>query len=872
MKENNKTQEQLVNELAEMHQKIAKLEAAETERKRAEEGVEKETLRRDILMAAYRDGIAIINQEHQVVEANERFAEMLGYTPEEVLSLHTWDWEAVTTEAEIRANFVDLTKINTVFETRHRRKDGTIFDVEVSASGTRVGDEVLGFTISRDITERKQTEKALRESEENLAKAQSIAHLGSWKWDSTNNTRIWSDEFYRILGLEPQSIEPSFELMMEHVHPDDREYVIKAARELEGEHKPYGTLEHRIIRPDGTERFIQGEIRVQFDKEGKPTKIIGTMLDITERKRAEETLKIKDHAIASSISGFAITDLAGNLTYVNHSWLQMNGYDDEKEVLGRRSEEFFFAKENVLAIMEGLPDKGGWEGELVARRRDGSLLDLYLTASIVTDEDGKPICIMASGIDITERKQAEEELRKYRDHLEELVKERTTALQQEIEERKRTEVELQHTKEAALDALRAAEAANKLKSEFLANMSHDIRTPLNAVLGFAEILKERLRGFPQYHSFLDGIIDGGRTLLHLINDILDLSRIEAGRLEIRPEAVNLPAVLTEIQQMFASKVRSMGIAFTLHISPDTPDTMLLDGNRLRQILMNLVSNAVKFTEKGNVSLRVYEFNELDEFNEFRELSNLDNSKTQKLKNSKTLCFEIEDTGIGIPEEDQGRMFEPFQQHDPRSPGGTGLGLAITKRLVELMHGTIAVESTVNEGTLFRVLLPAIGITARTEEGTARKPGEQIHFHGATILLVEDNASSREVVRAYIAPHDLHLIEAENGQEALQMLKPRVGFRPDLILMDIRMPVMDGYEATQRIKADPELRVIPVVALTAYAVKEQVEKYQDLYDAYLSKPISKAALIATLAKFLPHTKSPGKKRGKEESIPPLRQDC
>ncbi len=460
----------------------------------------------------------------------------------------------------------------------------------------------------------------------------------------------------------------------------------------------------------------------------------------------------------------------------------------------------------------------------------------------------------------TERKlkQVEKELNDYRDHLEELVRERTAALHQEIEERKRTEIELQHAKEAALDALRAAEAANTLKSEFLANVSHDLRTPLNAVLGFAEILKERLHGLPEYHSFLDGIINGGRTLLHLINDLLDLSRIEAGRLEIRPETVKLSVVLPEIQQMFASKVSAKRLAFILDIRPDVPDTVLLDGSRLRQILMNLVGNAVKFTEKGSVTLGVTNGDNVKNNDSPRPSRGSEQASSEQAS-IVNLQFSIEDTGIGIPQHDLARMFEPFQQHDSLSLDGTGLGLAITKRLVEMMHGTIHVDSVVNEGTRFRVLLPATETPDGEREESDSRPEEQIHFHGSILLLVEDNVSNRDVVRAYLSSHNLRLIEAENGQKALQMLTPGdTGIppipRPDLILMDIRMPVMDGYEATQCLKANPELRTIPVVALTSYAVKEQREKYQTLYDAYLTKPISRYELIATLASFLSHAKT------------------
>jgi signal transduction histidine kinase/BarA-like signal transduction histidine kinase len=432
---------------------------------------------------------------------------------------------------------------------------------------------------------------------------------------------------------------------------------------------------------------------------------------------------------------------------------------------------------------------------------------------------------------LLQRKQAEEELGRYHKHLEQLVGERTAELT-------RTNAEL----------LRAS----RYKDEFLANMSHDLRTPLNAILGFTEILTDQLRDAPYCHDYLRGIMNSGRNLLSLINDVLDLSTIEAGHLEIRLEPVNLRALIKDIHSTFAMKAKEKRLVFEIQISPDTPTTAFLDSTRLRQILMNLVGNAIKFTDKGSVTLRV---------------KNVDPVETGRrpVSTMTQLMFEVADTGIGISPDEQPHLFEPFHQGQrSRNLGGTGLGLSISKRLVELMNGSISFESEVNKGTIFRVLLPVSEVMTTEEElSEPSRDIRQIQFQGATILLVEDNEQNREVIRGFLAPHNLQIVETENGQEAIRILEH---LRPDMILMDIHMPIMDGNQATQMIKANQELQTIPVVALTAYAMRAEQVQFQKLYEAYLSKPVSKSDLLTMLAQFLPHTNVTENGMGERPAFP------
>jgi PAS domain S-box-containing protein len=384
--------------------------------------------------------------------------------------------------------------------------------------------------------------------------------------------------------------------------------------------------------------------------------------------------------------------------------------------------------------------------------------------------------------------------------------------------------------EAEKSAVKAMEA-DRAKSEFLANMSHEIRTPLNAILGFSEILKEQLED-PKYSKFTDTIITSGKTLLGLINDILDLSKIEAGKIDFQHRPVDPQALFNDIARIFEIKVKDKGLKFLTDIDEKLPASLLLDEVRVRQILFNLVGNAVKFTDEGYVKLKV------------KGVFYPDRSKID-------LIFSVKDTGIGISEEDKRIIFNVFKQSSGQSMkkyGGTGLGLAITKRLVEMMNGAISVESAIGKGSVFKIKMKEISVASLDPDfELKRSQAEDILFCGQKVLVVDDIESNRMLLNEILSVYGLKVIEAVNGKEALNMAANK---KPDIILMDLRMPVMDGYEAIRILKASKNLNKIPVIVLTASAMRSTEEDIKKIKcDGYIRKPVSRYELISELKKYL-----------------------
>ena len=384
----------------------------------------------------------------------------------------------------------------------------------------------------------------------------------------------------------------------------------------------------------------------------------------------------------------------------------------------------------------------------------------------------------------------------------------------------------------------AAEAANRAKSTFLANMSHEIRTPMNAILGFSEILNGVLKE-PKERSYVAAISSSGKSLLTIINDILDLSKIEAGRLELQYEPVSVRQLLTEVAQVFSQKAEEKGLKLEINPGPELPEGLLLDEVRLRQILFNVIGNAVKFTEQGTIRISAA-----------AKACEADASQVD-------LLMHVADSGIGIPADEVDRIFDTFTQvsgQSTRKYGGTGLGLAISKRLTEMMKGTLRVESEVGVGSTFHLEFPGVAIAATSSLTLpSGQPGAGLErFQASTILVVEDHPLNRRLLAAYFEKTKHRLIMAANGREGVEQARK---VELDLILMDIRMPEMDGWEAARILKNDDRLKSIPIIAITASPLADQDSRTRGLFDAFLRKPVSQAELVEVIALFLPQAPTP-----------------
>ena len=397
----------------------------------------------------------------------------------------------------------------------------------------------------------------------------------------------------------------------------------------------------------------------------------------------------------------------------------------------------------------------------------------------------------------------------------------------DITQRKQMEDELQKSKEIA-------EVANATKSEFLANISHEIRTPINAIIGFSELMTQLINDTKQ-KEYIETINTAGRSLLTLINDILDLSKIEARKLEINYTPVNPRVILEEIRKILKQKLSEKNLQLIIEIQEEFPTAMLIDEVRLRQVLLNIVGNAVKFTESGHIKISMK-----------KEDKNINDN------NVMNLVISVEDTGMGIPENEQQRIFESFTQQSGQNIkkfGGTGLGLSISKKLVEMMNGDITLTSSVGKGSTFTITLHDVHISLNEIPVNEEKNtySNKIKFEKAKVLVVDDIESNRYLFKEILKNAGVEVITAENGLEAIETARNEI---PDLIIMDNRMPVMDGIDATRAIRKISCLRNIPIIAISADAIEDDKEHFLNAgINDYITKPININHFLSVLQKWL-----------------------
>ncbi|EXJ14567.1 PAS domain S-box protein [Imhoffiella purpurea] len=954
--------------------------------KAARMALENEAEWRRALFEHSRDGIAIFSQDHRVIDHNPRFAEMLGYSREELLGLHAWDLDATMVKDEVRSRFADPLAVNTTLETRHRRKDGSLFDVEVSVRGARIGGRSIFVSTTRNISDRKAQQRALEEREMLLGAIFSQVGVGIQLVDVETLRFVQfnrashvllgysASEFAELRLPEIQSMPP------EDFAPIFHETLAKLAT---GEQFSV-EMQHR--RKDGS--LVDSLLHLRQIRTLNKDRILSVWSDITEQKRVREALREREE-IYSAI----INQASDGIVLIDVETLRFSEFNDAAcQSLGCGREAFarltlldiqaVWGPDKVREQLWQLLEQGGGIFDVAHRHQDGETRIVRTSNRVVTIR-GKRF-LASIWYDITDSKRVEAELEQHRHHLEELVAERTVdleaanrqlmisdlrlkamfemsqlaetmdereLLQRGIDEAVRltgsqvgylhfvnddqdsiqlytgssgTRVEcdaihdghcpigdagiwadtarlrrpvvhndyqsqshgrgqhpghahlirhlgvpvvegdkvrallgvgnkptdydasdehelqligddlwrivMRRRAEAELAAAKdAAEQANRAKSHFLANMSHEIRTPMNAILGMTHLLQQDEPDASRQEK-LGKITNASRHLLQLINDILDLAKIEEHKLTLETTGIHLPEVLQNVCTLVGEKAYEKGLELVVDIDPCMSDeqTLFGDPTRLTQILLNFLGNAIKFTEQGSIRLRV----------------RVAEAHPQHL----LYRFEIQDTGIGIAAENLRRLFQSFEQADSsttRRYGGTGLGLAINRRLAELMHGEVGVESRPGAGSTFW-FTARLGKTPSPARQRPRIPVLQ----GRRALVVDDQSEAREVLSGILENWGIETLTLDSGETALERLQEDAS--PfDLLLLDWSMPGMDGIETARRLAhTHPAQQSIRLLMVTAYDAPELQGMARDAgFAGLVIKPITPSVIHDALNRVL-----------------------
>lgn len=684
------------------------------------------------------------------------------------------------------------------------------------------------FLHSQDVT---QAMEKVRESQERYELAVQGARDGLWDWNVVTNELYWSDRFKEMLEINDPHFKPDYDAFKSRLHPEDRGRIIA---ELENHTKTRAAYdaEFRMYTDTGRLLWVRARGASVWDNQNKATRMTGSVTDITAQKLAEEAIRHSQKMLVASEERYELALRGSNDGLWDLNMLTGEVYWSD------RLREIFDVDRNFKPRFEELVDRmhpddrervslarenhdrhrEQYDVEYRAQKGNGQYIWLRDRGRGIWDENGQMIRMLGAITDITDRKLAEEQLKAAREQ---------------------------------------ADMASRAKSEFLANMSHELRTPLNSIIGISRILYEDQKIDREHKEMIDITYRAASNLLDIVNDILDLSKVESGKMELESITFSLHEVLNNVLETILPLSSEKGLTFHSTVSEPMPAYLMGDPVRLGRVMMNLISNAVKYTEQGSVTVCVKSVAQQNDY--------------------VNLEFSVTDTGIGIPQEKLGLIFDKFIQSDSsitRRYGGSGLGLAITKEIVDLMGGEIGVESQVGRGSRFWFTVPfKTELTRPLFDRKAyrgshkerlppelRKNAESLH-----VLIAEDHLLNQSFMKKLL-PHIgiMHFEIVENGQLVIEALDKS---SYDLILMDCHMPLMGGYEATRRIREQEEGKKIPIIAMTADAMLGTRERcLRAGMDEYVSKPINSDELKHVLARWVnfPEESMAENKGGTEKS--------
>ncbi|MEY2982242.1 MAG: putative sensory/regulatory protein RpfC [Planctomycetota bacterium] len=798
-----------------------------TGQRRATEAIAESEERLSLVMDATGDGVWDFDARSGLIRHNRRWCQMLGLDgsfmqhPMEsfIERLHPDDTDRVM--ARVRQAFLGIGGDH--YQSVHRmcHIDGTVFWVEDRGSVVARAEDgsVLRMVGSiTDITERHRIQEELRRERDLFSEGPVLILV--WSDEPGWPVRYVSANAPEILGFTREQLLADGFLFEGAIHPDDRERIKEEASHYLGSKVDAFEQRYRLQTAHRGFRHFHDVTRVERNASGQIVAIRGYIIDETEQIVAQQQVAAHQARLAAILEGTNVGTWEWNVqtgqTVFNERWAEMIGYTlDELSPTTIETwaehchpDDLVESNEKLQAHFRGETEY--YEFEARIRHRDGHWIWVLDRGKVSSWTDsGEPLLMSGTHHEITAKKRAEHELLALNEHLE------------------------QQTNLAANMAKKAQEAS-LAKSRFLANMSHEIRTPMNGVIGMLSLLAESALDEAQARR-VDVAKESAENLLDLLNDLLDLTKIEAGALDLERVPTDLNALVGASAEFAAAAAEAKGLEFEWRIDRDVPRYVSCDPVRLRQVLLNLLGNAVKFTNRGRVRLRV--------------------SLAFDKGDVTDIEFWITDTGIGIPGERIAQLFTPFSQVDTsttRRYGGTGLGLAICKQLVDKMQGSIRAESEFGVGSTFVIRLPFPRCGAPVDAPGPR--GVPSGFDPRSrLLLVEDNAINQQVALAILESFGLEADIAEDGDAAIRALATR---DYDLVLMDCQMPVLDGYEATRRIRSGeaPTRRVdIPIIAMTAHAMAGDRELCLAVgMNDYLAKPIDRSLLATILGRWLPHT--------------------